>query len=454
MNCYNRKEFLYMNNGNLIVKQSLRLHGSIHLSGAKNAVLVIMVSLLLTNGTSCLRNVPRSADVFLMIELLEYLGAKVSFDMVQGVLKIDTSDVTKWTVSPLIMKKMRASILVMGPLLARFGKVQVAFPGGDAIGTRPIDYHLKNFMRMGVTIHNDGEFIMAKSSGLSACRIVLEYPSVGATENILLAAVLTRGTTYIINAAIEPEVLDLVDVLRKMGAKISIEVAATIVIQGVDELHAVDHEIIMDRIEAGSLLIATAATGGSITLPTAQANALDLVLYKLEEMGHSVIVGAKGVGITLQATQTPRAVSFKTYPYPGFPTDLQPPMMALQTMAIGTSVIEETVFENRFHHVHELQKMGACIKIEHNKAFVVGVEQLYGTSVVASDIRAAMALVVAGLVSQGTTMISGIHHWKRGYDAMEEKLASLGADIRLDEYSYDDDIVLREEVERLKQVSH
>lgn len=430
-----------MNDGHLVVKQSPQLQGAVELSGAKNAVLVIMTSLLLTNGKSRLRNVPCSADVLLMIELLEYLGAVVFFDNKNKVLDVDTSLVAKWTVSPSIMKKMRASILVMGPLLARFGKVQVALPGGDAIGTRPIDYHLKNFARMGARIHVDGEFITAESTELSAQRIVFEYPSVGATENILLASVLTRGITYIINAAIEPEVLDLIVVLKKMGAIISIESAATLVVEGVNELYAVDHEIMMDRMEAGSLLIAAAATGGTITVPTAQAHMLDLFLYKLEEMGHKIVVGAQGVGITLHATQSPRAVSFKTGPYPGFPTDLQPPMMALQTIAMGTSIIEETVFENRFHHVHELQKMGACIKIEHNKAIVTGVEQLYGVPVIASDIRAAMALVVAGLVSEGVTTISGVYHWKRGYDAMETKLALLGANIMLDEFVADKGII-------------
>jgi UDP-N-acetylglucosamine 1-carboxyvinyltransferase len=282
---------------------------------------------------------------------------------------------------------------------------------------------------MDVIIERENEFLCANVDTLHGARIVLEYPSVGATENILMAATMARGTTKIINASCEPEVFDLIAALTKMGAKIEIDAPATITIEGVDVLHPIEHSIMVDRLEAGSLLIATAATGGEITISNAQADVLDVFLLKLEEMGHTITVGKNGKGIHLKATRTPQAVSFKTDSYPGFPTDLQAPMMALQCITNGTSIIEETVFENRFHHAHELIKMGANIKIEHNKAIIIGVDHLYGADVVAADIRASMALVVAGLVAQETTIVSGLHHWKRGYDALENKLQRLGANV-------------------------
>ena len=338
------------------------------------------------------------------------------------------------------MKKMRASILVMGPLLARFGKADIAAPGGCVIGTRPIDYHLKNFKKMGTIIEESPDYLTARADLLHAQRIVLEYPSVGATENILMAATLTPGTTTIINAAIEPEVLDLVSVLRKMGAKISIEAPATIIIEGVTSLQPIEHAIIPDRLEAGALLLAAAITGGSIYLPQAQAYAMDVFLLKLEEMGHEIIVGPQGIGITLKATKEPRAVSFKTAPYPGFPTDLQAPMMAALCLAQGISIVEETVFENRLLHIRELQKMGAQIKVEHNKAIITGVDKLYGASVIATDIRASCALVLAGMVAEGSTVMTGIHHWTRGYDGLENKLVALGAHVAV--YAGQDDAVV------------
>jgi UDP-N-acetylglucosamine 1-carboxyvinyltransferase len=430
-----------MNDSYLKVEQSPALTGEVVLAGAKNAVLVIIASLALTSGISVLHNVPVSADVFEMIELLRHLGAVVFFNIEKHQLTVDTSLLNSWQVTTLLMQKTRASILIMGALLARFGKARVGFPGGDAIGKRPIDYHLKNFAKMGVIIRQVDEYLCVEVDILTAARLVLEYPSVGATENILMAATRARGTTTIINAACEPEVLDLIVCLRKMGAIITVEAPATIIIEGVDSLQPAEHTIMFDRLEAGSLLIATAATGGEITLPDASGTMLDVFLLKLEEMGHAIKVGPQGKGIYLKAIQAPRAVSFKTGPFPGFPTDLQAPMMALQCFAAGTSVIEETVFENRFHHVYELMKMGACIKVEHNKATVTGVEQLCGASVVASDIRAAMALVVAGLVAQGTTTISAVHHWKRGYDSMEKKLMSLGANVVLHDIQSDEIIV-------------
>lgn len=413
----------------LIIEQSLRLSGTAELVGAKNAVLVIMASLILTEGRSVLTNVPASHDVHQMIALLQELGAYVTFDANEHILQVDTSKISSYKISPEIMNKMRASVLAMGPLLARFGRAELAMPGGCVIGARPIDYHLTNFQKMGVTIDQSTDVLIAQCRQLQARRLVLDYPSVGATENILMAATLTEGTTHIINAALEPEVYDLIDVLRKMGAQIEITQPASIIITGVKKLQPVNHAIIPDRLEAGSLLLAAAITGGEINLPTARADHLDIVLYKLEQMGHAITVGNNGQGIALRATQEPQAVSFKTIPYPGFPTDLQAPMMAAQCVAHGTAVIEETVFENRLLHVAELQKMGAHITLHNNKAIVTGVKKLQGTSVTATDIRASCALVLAGLVAEGTTIMSGIHHWKRGYDALDKKLERLGGSL-------------------------
>jgi len=291
-----------------------------------------------------------------------------------------------------------------------------------------------------VEIDTQGDFLTARAVKLEPKKLALEYPSVGATENIMMAAVLARGTTKIINAALEPEVLDLIAVLLKMGAKIDVQAPATIEIEGVDSLQPIEHEIIADRLEAGTLLLATAVTGGEINLPTAPAHVMDIFLMKLQEMGHIVTVGPNERGVRLQATQTPRAVSFKTAPYPGFPTDLQAPMMVAQCLAEGTSIIEETVFENRLVHVRELQKMGAQITVEHNRAIVKSVDELYGAHVIATDIRASAALVIAGLVAEGTTVMTGVQHWKRGYEALEKKLRTLGGNVQLkvdDEHTID-----------------
>jgi UDP-N-acetylglucosamine 1-carboxyvinyltransferase len=401
----------------------------VSLYGAKNAVLVIMASLLLTNGKSILKNVPVSSDVLHMIALLESLGAIITFDQDAHELCVDTSGVNKWRVHPDMMKKMRASILVMGPLLSRFSRADIALPGGCVIGTRPIDFHLKNFAKMGVEIDAQGTYLKAHVSKLIAKDLVLEYPSIGATENLLMAAVCAQGTTRIINAALEPEVLDLICVLKKMGACIHIEPAATIIIEGGRELKSVEHELVVDRLEAGALLLAAAITGGEVILSNANKDHLAVFLSKLEEMGHMIASGPDGNGIIFKATQFPQAVSFKTAPYPGFPTDLQAPMMAVQCLAQGRSVIEEMVFENRLVHVRELQKMGAQIAVEGSKAIVTGVDELYGASVIASDIRASCALVIAGLAAKGITIMTGISHWRRGYDYLEKKLALLGAPI-------------------------
>jgi UDP-N-acetylglucosamine 1-carboxyvinyltransferase len=388
-----------------------------------------MASLILTRGKSILTNVPYSEDVLQMIRLLESLGACVLHDMDHKTLEVDTSSLASAAIGPDIMRKMRASILVMGPLLARFGEARMAMPGGCVLGTRPIDFHIRAFAKMGAMFTQSEDLLYAHVHELKAVDHVLSYPSVGATENIMMAAVLARGTTRIINAAIEPEVLDLIDILRKMGARIELEAPATICIEGVSSLHAITHQIMYDRLEAGTLILAAAITGGEIDLPTAPAASMTVFLAVLEEMGHRVRLGLDGVGIAFKATTEPRAVSFKTMPYPGFPTDLQAPMMAALCVASGKSVIHETVYENRLVHVRELQKMGAQISIEGQTATVVGVDELYGAPVIATDIRAGAALIIAGLGAHGQTNMTGVHHIKRGYDGIVSKLAALGGRI-------------------------
>ncbi len=421
-----------MNTEYLKVAKSQPLCGQVHLSGAKNAVLVIIASLLLTRGKSILKNVPKIADVLAMNDLLSSLGATVEFDETTHVLYVDTSMLSNCRITAEHMQKTRTSILAVGPLLANGGTAIVeGLPGGDAIGARPIDYHVKNFIKMGVLVHHDSDVMYASVDKLQAQRLVLAYPSVGATENSMMLATKTPGITHIINAAIEPEVVELITVLNKMGARITVQAPATIVIEGVSMLNGIEHDLMYDRLEAGSILIAVAATGGDVYLPQASAHSMDVFLHALEEMGHLITVDDGQKGIRLKATQSPKVVSFKTGPYPGFPTDLQAPMMALQTKAAGCSVIEETVFENRFLHIPYLQQMGAMIETLCHKAYVTGVQNMQGADVIASDIRASMALVVAGLMSEGTTIISGVHHWKRGYDGLEYKLAQLGAKIEL-----------------------
>jgi len=416
----------------LVVEQSPPLAGEVELVGAKNAVLVIIASLILTDGTSILNNVPDSDDVHQMMALLMDLGAQVQFYPEKQQLIVNTSTINRYSVRAEIMRKIRASALVLGPLLARFTRAEIAMPGGDQIGARPIDIHLKNFVRMGATVHVEGDMVTAHAPSLAPRTLVLDYPSVGATENLMMAAAAIPGTTRIIHAALEPEVLDLITVLRQMGAQITIEPPMTLVIQGTTSLQPIEHTIMNDRLEAGSLLLAAAITGGQIDLPNADPSVLDVFLLKLEEMGHHVRMGMnQGKGISLVATPHPRAVSFITSPYPGFPTDLQAPMMAALCLAEGQSVIHETVYENRMLHVRELQKMGANIKVEGDKARILGVEALYGAQVIAGDIRGSCSLVLAGLAAHGKTIMTGVHHFKRGYQALDKKLAYLGAKIAL-----------------------
>jgi UDP-N-acetylglucosamine 1-carboxyvinyltransferase len=414
----------------IVVEKSGPISGEVVLHGAKNATLVMMAAVLVSPGVSRLFNVPNIADVHIMIKVLAELGVKAVYDELSAILTIDATTITGHTVPALLMQQMRASILVMGALLARVGKASLGLPGGDAIGKRPIDFHLKAFRKMGAEIVEEGTMVSAHATELRFARISLEYPSVGATENIILAALGAQGRTTIINAALEPEITDLIALLSKMGASISVEVPATIHIDGGVRLRPVEYEVMPDRLEAGSLLLAAAITGGSLSLPNARPETMDLFLAKLEEMGHHIEVNSSGIGINFTATQNPQSVSIKTAPYPGFPTDLQAPMSTMQLAAHGVSVIEETVFENRLQHIDEFKKMGAHAECETpSKAHVVGLQKLIGTEVVASDIRASLALVLAGFIAEGKTYIKGVHHWRRGYADLEVTLARLGANI-------------------------
>lgn len=426
-----------MPHGYITVRQSIGLLGNVNLIGAKNATLPIIASLIMTHGVSILTNVPYSSDVIKMIYLMRHLGARAHFDREKQELTVDTTEINNYSVSAEIMSAMRASILVMGPLLARFHKARVALPGGCLIGPRPINYHIQGFQVLGVLSTTQGKMLEAIYSShrltSSYRRIVFEYPSVGATENIMMLACMLPGITTIVNAALEPEVIDLIDVLRKMGAVIVVSAGAVVEIEGVATLKSITHEIIPDRLEAGALLVAASITQGSISLPNARVDHLDSFIQKLREMGHEVITGSSDAvgmaprGITLNACAEPQAINLKTGPYPSFPTDLQPPLMAALALAQGTSVVEETVFENRLMQVQELQKMGAQITINGTTATIRGVDELYGTDVLAHDIRGACALVLAGLRAKGMTTVTGLHHWRRAYDHLELKLQSLGA---------------------------
>jgi len=412
-----------------LIEQSGPLEGSVEVDGAKNAVLVIMASLLLTRGISYLYDVPASSDVYHMCHLLEQLGARTWFYTQAQTLVVDTEHVCSTSISADIMQKMRASILVMGPLLARMGRAEVAMPGGCVIGARPVDMHMQAFEKLGVEITTQREHIQAVALNPQARRIVLDYPSVGATENTLMYAVAVPGTTYVINAALEPEVLNHIAALQQMGARITIQAPATITIEGGASLSPIQHTIIPDRIEAGTLLLAAAATGGSITIPNAPAHSMDAFLEKLRHVGHVVEVGSDGVGVVLSSGYKLQPVSIRTTPYPGFPTDLQAPMMAMLACVPGKSTVWETVYENRMLHVQELAKFGAQIQAERMHAHIYGVSYMHGASVVAPDIRGGAALVIAGLMASGVTTIGGIHHMQRGHGDLWRKLRHLGAHI-------------------------
>lgn len=411
----------------LIILGGNRLQGTVRIDGAKNSALSIMAATLLTKEVCILRNVPRLTDVDTMADVIRKLGVKVEWKEDNN-LYIDSDNFNNYEAPYELVKMMRASILVMGPLLARLKRAKISLPGGCAIGARPVDYHLKGFEALGAQVEVEKGYIEAKVNKLKGDDIYLDFPSLGATENIMMAACLAEGITKIENAAKDPEVVELGRLLNKMGAKVKGLGTDLIKIEGVKELHGIDYTIIPDRIEAGTYMIAAAITGGDVLIEKADPLLLKPLIVKLEEAG--VQIKLKKNLIKVIGPNRVKAVDIKTLPFPGFPTDMQPQFMALSCVAKGTSVITETVFENRFVHTGDLIRMGADIKVEGHSAIVKGVKKLSAAPVMASDLRGGAALVLAGLVAEGTTELSRIYHLDRGYVKLEEKLTSLGADIK------------------------
>ncbi|NLY67048.1 MAG: UDP-N-acetylglucosamine 1-carboxyvinyltransferase [Tissierellia bacterium] len=412
-----------------LVEKSPPLRGTVRISGAKNSALPILAASLLGTEDIILEDVPKLKDVEVMCEVLTCLGAKVEI-LDKGIIKINSKDINNYETPYELMSKMRASFLVMGPLLTRLGKTRTSMPGGCAIGTRPIDLHLKGFRALGAKIDVNHGNIGAYADKLVGDRIYLDFPSVGATENIMMAAVMAEGETIIDNAAMEPEIVDLANFLNKLGADIKGAGTSSIRIKGVDKLGGATHSVIPDRIEAGTFMVAAAITGGDVVVENVITSHIKPIIAKLREAGCQVIENESKDKIRVIGNGAPKAVDIKTLPYPGFPTDMQAQFMALMSVAKGTSIIIETVFENRFMHVDELKRMGADIKIDGRSAIIQGVDQLMAAPVKATDLRAGAALVLAGLVSDGVTEISDIYHIDRGYENMEEKFAQLGAKIR------------------------
>ncbi len=412
----------------LIVKGGNRLVGAVKTSGAKNAVLPIIAASILGTTPSHLDEVPMLEDVHTISEVLKCLGLSVECSPEKNVLDIDSTEITSYEAPYELVRTMRASFLVMGPLLARIGKARISMPGGCAIGARPIDIHLKGFEALGVKIEQGHGYIEASApEGLKGTSIYFDFPSVGATENIMMAASLAEGTTILENAAEEPEIVDLANYLNKMGAKIRGAGTDTIRIEGVDKLHGADYTIIPDRIEAGTYMIAAAMTGGDIVVENVLPEHQKPLIAKLREAGAVVEEDIDKVRVI--GKNPLKAVSIKTLPYPGFPTDMQAQMMAMMVIAEGRSKVTETVFENRFMHVVELNRMGAQISTEGRSAVIDGPCKLTGCDVRATDLRAGAAMILAGLVAEGTTRIGDLHHIDRGYENIVAKLKNLGADI-------------------------
>ena len=414
----------------LVIHGGKRLTGTVKISGAKNAVLPIIAATLLgQDRETCLDEVPSLDDVKTISAVLRTLGVKVRHEPDKHQLFVDAANIENITAPYDLVRKMRASFLIMGPLLARHGEAKISLPGGCAIGTRPIDLHLKGFAALGAKIDiGHGDISAVAPNGLKGARIYLDFPSVGATENILMAASMADGQTILENPAQEPEIVDLANFLNIMGAKIRGAGTNVIKIEGVKKLIAHDYTIIPDRIEAGTYMIAAAMTRGDVYIANAISEHLKPVIAKLKEAGVNVFEDVDGIRVSCDVR--PRAVDIKTLPYPGFPTDMQAQFMAMLTISEGTSVVTETVFENRFMHVDELRRMGAQIKIDGRTSIVKGQEKLTGCQVKATDLRAGAAIVLAGLVADGETQIGYIHHIDRGYDNLVAKLVSLGADIK------------------------
>ena len=409
----------------IVINGGARLVGEVEVSGAKNAALPILASSILTESENRYSNIPDLNDVKTMLGLLKSIGLSVDRDGD----KVAISGVADHFEAPYeLVKTMRASSLVLGPLLARYGSARVSMPGGCAIGERPIDLHLKALEAMGAEIELEHGYVVAKASRLKGAKVYFDIVSVTGTENIMMAATLAEGTTVIENAAREPEVLDLAAALKKMGAKISGDGSDVITIEGVEKLSGIKHTVMPDRIEAGTLMIAALATKGNILIKKADLLHMESVVLKLREAGASITEEAGGIRVV--ADKRMKSVDIKTIPHPGFPTDMQAQMMVLMSSASGLSVITETVFENRFMHVSELRRMGADIHVEGRSAIVKGVEGLSGAPVMATDLRASASLIIAGLMAEGLTEVSRIYHLDRGYDSLEKKLAGLGADIK------------------------
>jgi UDP-N-acetylglucosamine 1-carboxyvinyltransferase len=413
----------------LIINGGVALDGEIRISGAKNAALPILMGALLADSPVRIGNVPHLHDITTTLELLGRMGVSLTVDERSGV-EIDPSTLTETEAEYDLVKTMRASILVLGPLLAKFGKADVSLPGGCAIGSRPVDLHLRGLEQMGADIKVENGYIRATApNGLVGAHLFMDQVTVTGTENLMMAATLAKGKTIIENAAREPEVVDLANYLNKMGAKISGIGTATLEIEGVSAMHGTKYDILPDRIETGTYLVAAAMTRGRVKLKNADANQLEAVLLKLEEAGAEITIENDSISLDMKGKR-PKAVSIRTAPYPAFPTDMQAQFTALNSVAEGQATIVETVFENRFMHVQEMQRMGANLQIEGNTVMSLGQETLTGAPVMATDLRASASLVLAALVAEGETVVDRIYHIDRGYECIEEKLQQLGANIR------------------------
>ena len=411
----------------LVIQGGVPLTGEVRISGAKNAALPILVASLLTPGTLRLQNVPHLRDVTTTLNLLAQMGVEVSLDEKLGV-GLTAAKLHNLSAPYELVKTMRASILVLGPMIARFGEARVSLPGGCAIGQRPVDLHIKGLQAMGAQIDIEQGYILARAARLKGTHIVLDLVTVTGTENLMMAAVLADGVTVLENAAREPEIIDLAECLNAMGARVRGAGSDVITIEGVQELHGAAHRVMPDRIEIGTFLCAAAATGGEIKLKGTRGNILDAVIGKLQEAGAHVEHGDDWIRLSTNGGL--KSVSLRTAPYPAFPTDMQAQFMALNSVAEGTATVTETIFENRFMHVQELRRLGANIEVEGNTAIVRGVSVLQGANVMATDLRASASLVLAGLVARGETLVDRVYHLDRGYECIEEKLSQLGARIK------------------------
>ncbi|MGN6313411.1 MAG: UDP-N-acetylglucosamine 1-carboxyvinyltransferase [Rhodanobacteraceae bacterium] len=412
----------------IVISGGTPLNGEVWISGAKNAVLPILAACLLADEPVTIGNVPHLHDVTTTMELLGQMGAQLVVDE-RMKIHVDPRPTERFFAPYDLVKTMRASIVVLGPLVARYGQAEVSLPGGCAIGSRPVDQHIKGLQALGADITVENGYIKARAKRLKGTHITMDVVTVTGTENIMMAAALACGTTIIENAAQEPEVVDLANCLIAMGAKIEGAGTATLVIEGVERLHGAHYEVLPDRIETGTFLVAGAITGGRVLAKRARPDTLEAVLSKLEEAGAHINTNGESIELDMRGNR-PKAVDITTAPYPAFPTDMQAQFTALNCVAEGTGVITETVFENRFMHVHELHRLGADIKLEGNTAVIRGVDGMSGAPLMATDLRASASLVLAGLVAQGDTVVDRIYHIDRGYECIEEKLGMLGAQIR------------------------